>query len=100
MDQNYEDWDNDNNITPPTSPIIQPVSNADETKNFSRNNVNINFPSLSDLMAEQISLWCNFSSTSQQSNQLQLNKDNDNDILISLNDDDDFSTTTNVNCDY
>ncbi|KAF0534965.1 hypothetical protein F8M41_009757 [Gigaspora margarita] len=48
-------------------------------------------------MAEQISLWCNFSSTSQQSNQLQLNKDNDNDILISLNDDDDFSTTTNVN---
>ncbi|CAG8670492.1 hypothetical protein C2G38_2223461 [Gigaspora rosea] len=103
MDQNYEDWDNDNNsvtsyyVTPPTSPIIQPVSNADETKNFSRNNVNINFSSLSDLMTDQISLWCNFSSTSQQPNQLQLNKDNDNDILISLNDDDDFSTTTNVN---
>ncbi|CAG8603366.1 4222_t:CDS:2 [Dentiscutata erythropus] len=97
MDQNYEDWDDSNSVTsyyvtPPTSPIIQPVNNADETKNFFRNNANINLSSsLSDLMAEQISLWCDSSSTSQQPNQL--NKDND--ILISLNDDD-YSTTNIV----
>ncbi|CAG8451665.1 9615_t:CDS:2, partial [Dentiscutata heterogama] len=98
MDQNYEDWDDSNSVTsyyvtPPTSPIIQPVNNADETKNFFQNNVNINLSSLSDLMAEQISLWCDSSSTSQQPNQL--NKDND--ILISLNDDD--YSTANVNDD-